>query len=432
MDEEFHHPQTAELCDALAHARAPRYHDKITTPPGLYVVSLVATLGAACWSLAAARAVSAASLAGVAAAVASLVEVRREQELELEARQRHREQPHAEQPHAEQEHHERLTHTPLLVTTFPPLLFISGLYYTDAVSLLALLWGWRAAASSARLSAAALLLISLTLRQSNVVWVAFIAGSVALRRLRQDLPRTLQDYVSAVLTHRRELALDLLLPCALILSLLGSDLGALGDKEHHRISLHLAQICYLSVALFAGTGIAAAVALSPREWLAAAANLAPLPAVLALLASLAEFARSYTITHPFLLADNRHYTFYLWSRVIRRHEHGRLALVPGYWLSALGVLCACSRAVRARTTSKLELLGFSVCAAASVVPLPLVEPRYFFPAVAVFTVLVAGAVPPRAAWATVHLNSAVFVGLAFVFLFRPFSREDGIVGRFMP
>ena len=42
----------------------------------------------------------------------------------------------------------------------------------------------------------------------------------------------------------------------------------------------------------------------------------------------------YSIAHPFLLADNRHFAFYLWRRVINVHPLARYALTPGYLFAA--------------------------------------------------------------------------------------------------
>lgn len=48
------------------------------------------------------------------------------------------------------------------------------------------------------------------------------------------------------------------------------------------------------------------------------------------------------IEHPFLLADNRHYFFYIWRRIFRLHAIMPYALTPGYlvcgwaWLWKIG------------------------------------------------------------------------------------------------
>ncbi len=51
------------------------------------------------------------------------------------------------------------------------------------------------------------------------------------------------------------------------------------------------------------------------------------------------------IQHPFLLSDNRHYTFYIWRRVFLLHPVVPYVLVPGYvacawaWYLRIGALC---------------------------------------------------------------------------------------------
>lgn len=40
--------------------------------------------------------------------------------------------------------------------------------------------------------------------------------------------------------------------------------------------------------------------------------------------------RYNTLVHPYLLADNRHYTFYVWNRFYARHEYARFAIIPLY------------------------------------------------------------------------------------------------------
>lgn len=39
-----------------------------------------------------------------------------------------------------------------------------------------------------------------------------------------------------------------------------------------------------------------------------------------------------TIVHPYLLADNRHYTFYLWNRFYGRYFLAKFAIIPVYVL----------------------------------------------------------------------------------------------------
>lgn len=45
--------------------------------------------------------------------------------------------------------------------------------------------------------------------------------------------------------------------------------------------------------------------------------------------------------HPFLLADNRHYTFYIWKRLVNFSSHGRYMLAPAY-LACFAALYQCT------------------------------------------------------------------------------------------
>jgi alpha-1,2-glucosyltransferase len=115
----------------------------------------------------------------------------------------------------------------------------------------------------------------------------------------------------------------------------------LGDQDNHQVSLHWVQPLYC-VTLMTSFGWPALLSsqwttfISPSRWLRSISSLALLSVI-----CLAAIHHG-TIEHPFLLADNRHYTFYIWRRVINRTEWSRYALAPFYafilkvWWNALG------------------------------------------------------------------------------------------------
>ena len=37
-----------------------------------------------------------------------------------------------------------------------------------------------------------------------------------------------------------------------------------------------------------------------------------------------------TLVHPYLLADNRHYTFYIWNRFFGKYDWAKFAAIPAY------------------------------------------------------------------------------------------------------
>ena len=46
----------------------------------------------------------------------------------------------------------------------------------------------------------------------------------------------------------------------------------------------------------------------------------------------------YTFAHPYILADNRHYTFYIWSKILGRSGEVRMALAMPYVYSIYSLI----------------------------------------------------------------------------------------------
>lgn len=51
---------------------------------------------------------------------------------------------------------------------------------------------------------------------------------------------------------------------------------------------------------------------------------------------------SFSYEHPYLLADNRHYTFYIWKNIFRRNISMKYILIPAYGISMLAIITALS------------------------------------------------------------------------------------------
>lgn len=116
----------------------------------------------------------------------------------------------------------------------------------------------------------------------------------------------------------------------------------LGDQDHHQASLHWAQplYCVAMLTVFAWPALLSSA--SDTSLTSSAQWTRSLP-LLCLLTALCLAAIHYgTIAHPFLLADNRHFTFYIWRRLINRTSWSRYTFAPGYaimlrtWWVALG------------------------------------------------------------------------------------------------
>lgn len=95
-----------------------------------------------------------------------------------------------------------------------------------------------------------------------------------------------------------------------------------------------------------------------------------LVSVLTVIASIALVYR-YTHVHEYLLADNRHYTFYVWSKLFARYEYARYALIPVYMFSYWTIN---DRLMHIHWLIRVCLW---FCLFAALVPQKLMEFRYF-------------------------------------------------------
>ncbi len=168
----------------------------------------------------------------------------------------------------------------------------------------------------------------------------------------------------------------------------------LGDKANHVATIHLVQPLYFLAAstlfawptlLLSGRSLAANLTATARSLVGTPRRILSTALALALITLVIH---RYTIFHPFVLSDNRHYTFYLRRRILDVHPLARYAFAPVYLFC--GMLWWHKIAAR---SSWLWLLGFAGCTALVLVPSPLIEPRYFV----VPYVLMRLQVPPFAA-----------------------------------
>jgi alpha-1,2-glucosyltransferase len=146
-----------------------------------------------------------------------------------------------------------------------------------------------------------------------------------------------------------------------------------GDRENHEVSLHLVQIFYfvsfscffsLSSYLFAPKKFKNLLA-----WFRSSYKfifLVGIPICCVII-------RNFTYEHPFLLADNRHYTFYIWSKLFRRHELIKYGLIPVY----LTCVYLFYRNLTLTGKSISWLIVYSICSFTVLVPQKLLEFRYF-------------------------------------------------------
>ncbi|EAT40471.1 AAEL007809-PA [Aedes aegypti] len=372
VDEEFHLRQGEHYC----HGRFDVWDNKITTFPGLYLVS-ASFLGPfqAC-SIYHLRMIS------LIASIANVYLIYIIRRVVLANRSP-----------------SYLLLESISLATLPPLYFFTHLYYTDVLSVTMVLtmvyfslkgmhnWGGIAA------------FMAILMRQTNIVWVGMVLGNQVIKTAidlcqadgkgsnrkgrhygYSDLWQTIR-----IMLRKPKLVVDLLrhvLPkyFGYIINIVGfvvflclNGSIVIGDKSAHVAKLHVPQIFYFSLffAAFSSSHVLSTLKRIARfmrkKW----------PMTILCICLFAAAIHLNTIVHPYMLADNRHYTFYIWNRFFGRWWFARYLPIPVYYAALVLVVLM----LLPSSNNHEQTVGFSLlwmlATIASVALQQLIEVRYF-------------------------------------------------------
>ncbi|KAF2653361.1 glycosyltransferase family 59 protein [Lophiostoma macrostomum CBS 122681] len=438
LDEVFHVPQAQRYC-----VSDYTWDSKITTPPGLYLASLISRplLGCDTSSL---RLLNVVAICLICVLSFDILRTLRQQSSGRALDQGKQALIDA--------------HSAFNIGLFPPLFFFSGIYYTDVMSTFAVLLSYRvflrrsADTWNIRNEILSVLvgIFALSFRQTNIFWVAVFPAALATVHALKDLnpssetslvgpqaiikeswsrgivfdplvhDATLQDYILLGLTtglaalKQPLLVLRTIMPYLILLGLFGGFVAwnggvVLGDKSNHVATIHTPQMLYVwPYVAFFSLPLVLRVFLCPvagrlpngrmksilTRYLTGSSEI-PRPnissAIVFMIASLAAI-HTNTIIHPFTLADNRHYVFYVF-RIIRLYPTVKYLAVPIYYICAWSAIQTLGSQVKNEAT-RASVSGDNVVVASfpkrhasfiivwlgattlSTVSAPLVEPRY--------------------------------------------------------
>ncbi|KAI8887649.1 glycosyltransferase family 59 protein [Backusella circina FSU 941] len=283
----------------------------------------------------------------------------------------------------------------LSLVWFPIGFFYNFVYYTDSGSTFFVLLSYLLSKKRYYLSSGIISLISLTFRQTNVIWTClFMMTSIIdiLSTLHKrtdteivlDNPKAsntdnpIKPIISLIVNIFNNLGVILpkistyILTIGLFAAFLVWNKGiVLGDKSNHVAGLHFPQLFYFTsfLSFFAGPWIININSVTDimLNWSIKRMFIALLSGI-----TMTYLIHHHTYEHPFLLSDNRHYTFYVWKRIFKRHWIIRYLLTPFYLASSVLNIQAI-----AKYTSFLELIGYMFALILTLVPSPLLEFRYF-------------------------------------------------------
>lgn len=337
MDEIFHVPSSLNLCSSTY------IHDpKITTPPGLYFVSILLIqsisycarlvhsflpfifINVDLCSLSGLRFLNSVFLYLIFKVINSILNITLKKSSKSYT----------------------IVIQSLTLVSIPFIFFFSFLYYTDLGSLYFVLLSYYYSLNNHHYISSLFGLISITFRQTNIVWIAFIASKSIFQYLNQHHKLNINDTSQIVkLPHLifKVLSIDfinfisIIIPylfvvfCFCIFIYLNNGI-ALGDKSNHATSIHIPQFFYCILIMFL---------LYLPTMFNSILSLQYLPkfnrkSVLITLFSLILinlFINKFTIVHPFIISDNRHYIFYIWKRIFGRHYLIPYLFSPIYLIS---------------------------------------------------------------------------------------------------
>ncbi|KAH0598579.1 hypothetical protein MHUMG1_03881 [Metarhizium humberi] len=334
-DEIFHIPQAQRYCEG----KFLEWDDKITTPPGLYLFSILLQKTAAAVKLPWVFSCDTSSLRitnvlGLIVLASLTMLCRHEIESRLyEAHSSARLKAISKYA----------VHTALNIALFPLLFFFSGLYYTDVISTAVVVGGYLnhlkrvgrdRSSFVSDLITVLLGTLALLMRQTNVFWiVVWMGGLEAVHALKTLRPQHAEQPFMTTLTDQVKFY---------------AWRYSVGDI--HDPPLNLA---WPDDMLFTAISLAIAALCNPIRVIR---QIWPYISVLAAFASFVAWnggvvlvstaiVKFNTIIHPFTLADNRHYMFYIFRYTIRRGSLIRFMLIIPYTISrwmVWGTLAGCA------------------------------------------------------------------------------------------
>lgn len=311
MDEEFHYQQF----QAYYQNRFAEWHPKITTPPGLYWLQRILSsfLGG---SLGTMRCINCLVFSNLF--VVFIMKI-----------------------YDFQDPCPNNLSRSLNLALTPTIFFFNFLDYTDtaSIALVAIMYYYNLIKSEWRLSVVSLLAIFV--RQNNVIWIGYLIVHRVLGENRKQInvPKSFLGHIFTVVkiffNHKFQIIsqfkLQILAGIIFGVYMCYFNGGRLvfGDEAHHQVTFHPNQLLYLSVFCYLNVPITLGEYTSSTNYILQRMFLSrhSLSSYLFLLSLSIVLVDKLTYVHKFILADNRHYTFYLYSYIFSHASLRYLACI---------------------------------------------------------------------------------------------------------
>lgn len=285
---------------------------------------------------------------------------------------------------------------------------------------------------------AGLLWISLWFRQTNVIWSLFVLVLVIERRaiIRQNFTDSnLNNCIKFLIQFFEDFWVYswpfLANFGSFVLFLIYNRGITLGDKDNHSVGLHIMQVFYCFV-LFTVLTVPVWFSEDYVKWYMYRFRFAWL-IVLIEISIIWVFIRYFLVVHPFLLADNRHYSFYIFKYLINSPsfwiKYGLMGLVYHFstfvtfhnlngnlfeFSSITDVPFKETRDLPLKPTW-ITIIAFTCCLIFTLVPSPLFEPRYYIIPFFIYRIIIC--VPYEEIWNGLGRSNVILIRLYLEFAY---------------
>ncbi|VEN57456.1 unnamed protein product [Callosobruchus maculatus] len=268
-------------------------------------------------------------------------------------------------------------------------------------------------------------------RQTNIIWVLFVAGQYSMKALyitcepkqskserfdmdgllvvmKQLLKSPVKQTIQTYLRFWKGITSYLAVGVSFLIFLYINGGIVVGDKTAHEATIHLPQFFYFS--LFCFVFLWPYFGSQSLDFLSFMKTHKMLTTIFLLLGLL--IVHSNTLVHPYMLADNRHYVFYIWNRFYGKYAFFKYLMVPVYMFS----LYIITKTIY-NSGDVIYLLMYVICVFVVLVTQRLIEFRYYFIPYILLRLKIGSRVPLPTFCLILEFLTAVFINVLTLKLF---------------
>lgn len=317
----------------------------------------------------------------------------------------------------------------LIITLLPINYFYNYLFYTDTFSTFGLIlyfyFGLKEKKNFILLFITAI--ISVLMRQNNIIWVNLLPLADGINIIfefvkKLNLSKLIKNLCNTFITYLPIVIVDGLFVCFLKWNNFSV---VLGDKSHHEMCLHFAQLNHLlifTLVIFPFMNLKLFNFLKKEFY---SKKIITFIISFVIILFLVFTFNKFSYIHDFILSDNRHYSFYYFRKIYNNLLLRKLILI---YISIVYSLVIVDN-INLLTDTKI--ISFCICTVMCLIPAKLFEFRYFIPIFVIFLILIEHNKSNyiniyNLLFHKIHILLFIIenIGLLYIFIKLPFKNES--------